>query len=139
MKGNGIKFAIIGLCLAVAGTLFYRTLFGQADVPKEYQDMAKSLPWYKCTKCGQEVQVQADQLDTLVTKEVPITGEAAAPGLRTQPKMLAYIECPTCKDMTALYGNRCEKHQLVYYSFNPDGTRGSCDKCVEERATGTGG
>lgn len=138
MKGNNAKIGIVAVCLLLAGFLFYRNLFGQTDIPKEYREMAKSLPWYKCTKCGQEIQVQADQLDSLQTKQVPIAGEAAAPGLRTAPKMLAYIECPTCKDMTALYSNRCEKHQTLYYAFNPDGTRGTCEKCVQE-SNGSGG
>ena len=138
MKGNGTKIAIVAGCLLVASFLFYRSLFGQPDVPKEYRDLPKHLPWYKCTKCGQEIQVQADQLDSLQPKEIPIAGEAPAPGLRTAPKMLSYIECPTCKEWTALFSNKCEKHGVVFYSFNPDGSRGACEKCVAE-SNGSGG
>lgn len=138
MKGNGVKIGIVAVCLVLAGVLFYRNMFGEGDIPAEARNFAKSLPWYKCTKCGQDIQVQESQLDTLQPKEVPIAGEAAAPGLRTAPKMLSYIECPTCKDFTALFSNRCEKHQIVYYAFNPDGSRGTCEKCVEE-STGSGG
>lgn len=132
MKGNGVKIGIVGACLVVAGFLFYRNMSGQADIPKEYRELPKNLPWYKCTKCGHEIQVQADQVDSLQKKEVPIGGEGGTPGLRVAPKMLTYIECPTCKEMTALFSNRCEKHQVVYYSFNEDGSRGTCPKCVEE-------
>jgi len=138
MKGNGFKIGIVAACLLVAGILLYRNMYGDADIPKEYREMAKTLPWYKCTKCGQDIQVQADQLESLQPKEVPIAGEAPAPGLRTAPKMLSYIECPTCKEMTALYSNRCDKHGVVYYSFNVDGSRGTCSKCVEE-SSGSGG
>lgn len=138
MKSNGVKIGIVAVCLLLASVLLYRNLFGQGDIPKEYRDMAKTLPWYKCTKCGQEIQIQADQLNSLQPREVAIAGEAPAPGLRVAPKMLSYIECPTCKEWTALFSNRCEKHGVVYFAFNPDGTRGVCEKCVEESG-GSGG
>src|SRR6185436_16877320 len=102
MKGNGLKIGIVSLCLVVAGFLFYRNLFGQPDIPVQARNIAKALPWYKCTKCGLEIHVSAHQVDSLQKREVPVPGESPAPGLRTQPKTLSYIECPTCKDFTAL-------------------------------------
>jgi len=132
MKGNGFKIAIVGVCLVVAGVLLYRNLYGQGDVPEEFRNQAaRATLWYKCTKCGEVISVKPEQIEGMKIKEVELPGESV-PGLRISPKKLQYIECPICKDMTAIFGAKCEKHDLVYYSINPDGSRGNCMKCVDE-------
>lgn len=131
MKGNGFKISIIGACLLLAGFLFYRNLFGAPEVPEEFRNQTHAALWFKCTKCGEEVSINPEQLDPSKINEVPLPGENMS-GIRTAPRTLQYVECPTCKTMTALSGNQCGKHKLVFYSFNPDGTRGKCQKCVDE-------
>lgn len=134
MKGNGLHLGIIVCCLAATAILSFRSLCDRPEASAEARNIARALPWYKCTRCGLEVQIPADQLDSLRPREVSITGAASSPGIRAMPTILSYVACTNCRDTTALYGNRCELHQLVYYSFNPDGTRGACKECVRGAA-----
>ena len=136
MKGNGFKIAFVALCLVAAGVLVYRNMSVESEVPAEYRNLAASLPWYKCTKCNHEIQLKAEQLGVVETKSVIIS--SSTPGLRSSNKPLIYIECPTCKEFTALLGNRCEIHQVTFYPVNLDGTRGRCEKCTEETSDSNG-
>lgn len=88
-------------------------------------------PDYVCTKCGQHFQSTPEEVRaaTPPPKSDDSGGEQRVRGGRGASRKPVMIDCPKCKEVTALAAGHCAKHDTYYPQFMEDGSRGKCPKC----------
>jgi len=119
VKTQGVKIALIVLCLGTAGFIAYtstRTELEQPDTP----DTATT---YVCVECGEGMDLTAAEYAKI----------SAGDRVRQAPvgelRGYSFLECPKCHKHAVVRGARCPKDQTPIPQATKDGKPGRCKKC----------